>query len=153
MTLWVLTCRGFLQKYLSFLDNCCGVEYRYSAEEKKCYFHSMFIIKTVYFSLHMHLFWEANTFQRVEEKCELRGTANVQEQISKHIFSFWNLENITPIFPCSLISWRVYDHVTPLDQWRASENIWWITRVFIWTVHRGKTIGREWKFDRLHYQF
>ena len=33
--LWVLTCRGFLQKYLSFLDNCCVVEYRYSAEKKK----------------------------------------------------------------------------------------------------------------------
>ena len=36
-----------------------------------------------------HLFGEVNSFPRalLEENCELRGTDNVQGQISKHIFA------------------------------------------------------------------
>ena len=60
--------------------------------------------------------------------CELRGTDNVQEQISEHIFNakgrlfcllyfkYWG--NIVPSF-----SWGIFSHVARLDQSRASENI------------------------------
>ena len=87
-----------------------------------------------------------NSFPRVklEENCELRGTDNVQGQISVHIFEdkwrllcllsfeyfrtvarkFWNLGNITRIFPN--FGWGILCHVTCFDQSRASENIWWI---------------------------
>ena len=42
-----------------------------------------------YFVRGHHLFREANSFLRakVEENCELRGTDNVQGQISEHIFA------------------------------------------------------------------
>ena len=46
MTLCVLTCRGFLQKYLSFLASCCGVEYRYSAKNKaNCILYVSILLK------------------------------------------------------------------------------------------------------------
>ena len=72
---------------------------------------------------------------KLEENCELRGTENVQEQISDHIFAsnggycvyypsnlFRNtrsFENwvIFSIFPSS--SWGIFGHVTRLDQSRA----------------------------------
>ena len=42
-----------------------------------------------YFVRGHHLFREVNSFLRakVKENCELRGTDNVQGQISKHIFA------------------------------------------------------------------
>ena len=95
--------------------------------------------------VHRHyLFREANSFPRakLEENCELRGTDNVQGQISEHIFapnggycryypsnlfsyacSFenWGYSRISPSF-----GWGMFNHVTCLDQSRASEKIRWI---------------------------
>ena len=86
-----------------------------------------------------YLFREANSFPRakLEENCELRGTDNVQGQISEHIFapngdyrlyypsnlfrnarSFenWGISRIFPSF-----SWGIFGHVMRLDQLRASK--------------------------------
>ena len=88
-----------------------------------------------------YLFREANSFPRakLEEKCELRGTDNVQGQISEHIFAAklrllcllsigfknWgissNIGEYPRIFPS--FSWGISAYVTRLDQSRASENI------------------------------
>jgi len=77
-----------------------------------------------------YLFQEANSFPRakLEEKCELRGTDNVQAQISKHIFAAkLRLLCLLSIgFKNYSFSWGIFAHVTRLDQSRASENIWWI---------------------------
>ena len=79
-----------------------------------------------------YLFREANSFPRAKlgGNCELRGTDNVQGQISEHIFASnggycvycpSNLFRNPPGF-----SWGIFGHVTRLDQSRASEKIWWI---------------------------
>ena len=79
-----------------------------------------------------YLFREANSFPRAKlgRNCELRGTDNVQGQISEHIFASnggycvycpSNLFRNPPGF-----SWGIFGHVTRLDQSRASEKIWWI---------------------------
>ena len=88
------------------------------------------------------LFREANSFPRakLEETCELRGTDNVQGQISENIFAptggyclyypsnlFRNARNFlksgeySRIFPS--FSWGIFGHVTRLDQLRSSEKI------------------------------
>ena len=84
---------------------------------------------------------EANSFPRakLEENCELRGTDNVQGQISKHIFApnggyclhypsnlfrnarSFKIEEFSRTFPS--FSWGIFGHVTRLDQSRASEKI------------------------------
>ena len=88
-----------------------------------------------------YLFREANSFPRakLEENCELRGTDNVQGQISEHIFasngdyclyypsnlfrnarSFenWRIFSDIPHF-----SWVIFGHVTRLGQSRVSKKI------------------------------
>ena len=95
-----------------------------------------------------YLFREENIFPRakLEENCELRGTDNVQGQISKHIFapnrdyrvyypsnllrnarSFENWEINSRISPS--FSWGIFGHVTYLDQSRVSKKIWWIITI------------------------
>ena len=99
-----------------------------------------------------YLFREANSFPRAkfQENCELRGTDNVQGQISEHNFAP-NGDNCVYIFapnggyglyyPSNLLrnarnfqnwgifsdipsfSWGMFGHVTRLDQSRASEKI------------------------------
>ena len=92
-----------------------------------------------------YLFREPNSFPRakLEENCELRGTDNVQGQISEHIFAYyWRLLSLlsfksffathkvlkigeySRIFPS--FSWGIFGHVTCWDQSRAREKIWWI---------------------------
>ena len=96
-----------------------------------------------------YLFREANSFPRakLEENCELRGTDNVQGQISKHIFApnggyclyypsnlFRNTRNFQNwgIFSDILqFSCGIFGHVTRLDQSHVSEKIWWIINIFI----------------------
>ena len=88
-----------------------------------------------------YLFREANSFPRakLEENCELRGTDNVQGQISEHIFApngdycLYYPSNLFPtravlkigeysrIFPS--FSWGIFGHVTRLGQSRASKLI------------------------------
>ena len=87
-----------------------------------------------------YLFREANSFAReLEENCELRGTDNVQGQISEHIFAtnggyclyypsnrFRNARNFenweySRTFPS--FSWGIFGHVSCLDQSRVSEKI------------------------------
>ena len=85
------------------------------------------------------LFREANSFPRgkLEENCELRGTDNVQGQISEHIST--QMEAIVFIIlqiffaTCTVLkiggysrispsfSWGIFGQVTCLDQLRASE--------------------------------
>ena len=83
--------------------------------------------------VHGHnLFREVNSFPRakLEENCELRGTNNVQGQISEHIFtpnlfrtacSFenWGIFSDIPQF----LSWGIFGHVKRLGQSRVSEKI------------------------------
>jgi len=93
-----------------------------------------------------YLFREANSFPRakLEENCELRGTAldNVQGQISEQWFlqpnwgccvhypSVLKIGEYPRIFPS--FSWGIFAHVTHLDQSCASENIiWWIIILII----------------------
>ena len=91
-----------------------------------------------------YLFREANSFPRakLKENCELRGTDNVQGQISEHIFApngdyclyyplnlfatraVLKIGEYSRIF--SSFSWGIFGHVTRLDHSRASEKIWWI---------------------------
>ena len=77
-----------------------------------------------------YLFREANSFPRakVEENCELRGTDNVQGQISEHIF----VPNggYCLYYPSNLFrnardfqNWGIFGHVTRLGQSRASKKI------------------------------
>ena len=81
-----------------------------------------------------HLFREAKSFPRakLEENCELRGTDNVQGQIPEHIFAAklrllcllsigLKIGEYRRLFPS--FSWRIFAHVTRLDQSRASVNI------------------------------
>ena len=77
-----------------------------------------------------YLFREANSFPRrkLEENCELRGTNNVQGQISQHIFApngRYCLYYPSNLFrnALSFENWRIFGHVTRLDQSRASEKI------------------------------
>ena len=83
-----------------------------------------------------------------ERNCELRGTDNVQGQISEHIFA--PNRGYCPYYPSNFyakravlkigeyprifpgFSWRIFAHETRLDQSRASENIWWIIMTDIW---------------------
>ena len=62
--------------------------------------------------------------------CDLRGTDNVQGQISEHIFAAkFRLLCLLSIgfknwgISSDRYSWGIFVHVTRLDQWRASENI------------------------------
>ena len=72
-----------------------------------------------------YLFREANSYPRakLEENCELRGTDNVQGQISEHILA--PNEGYCVFYPRIFpsFSWGIFAHVTRLDQARASENI------------------------------
>ena len=81
-----------------------------------------------------YLFREASNFPRakLEENCELRGTDNIQGQISEHIFKAkWRLFCLLSFKYFShrifqSFSWGIFSHVTRLGQSRASENLWWI---------------------------
>ena len=89
-----------------------------------------------------YLFLEAHSFPRatLSENCELRGTDNVQGQISEHIFApnggyclyypsnlffatraIFKIGEYSRIFPT--FSWGIFGHVTYLDQSRASKKI------------------------------
>ena len=85
-----------------------------------------------------------------KRNCELRGTDNVQGQISKHIFKAkWRLLCLSSIkyfsqrvfgeyhwiFPS--FSWGIFSRVIRLNQSRVSETIWWIisTTVCIYVQH------------------
>ena len=93
-----------------------------------------------------YLFREVNSFPRakLEENCELRGTDNVQGQISEHIFApngdyclyypsnlfatrkvlkIGEYSRIFPSFSCG-----IFGHVTRLGQSRVSKKIWWIIK-------------------------
>ena len=71
----------------------------------------------------------------LEGNCELRGTDNVQGQISEHIFApnggyclyypsnLYATRAVLKIGEYPSFSWRIFAHVTRLDQSRASENI------------------------------
>ena len=90
-----------------------------------------------------YLFRVVNSFPRaqLEENCELRGTDNVQGQISEHIFApnggyclyypsnlLRNILGYSP-FPSFIArerKWGIFAHVTRFDQSRASGNICWI---------------------------
>ena len=81
------------------------------------------------------------------KNCELRETDNVQTEISEHIFApndgscvyypsnlFCNAlssENWGMFADIPQFQLEMFDHVTCLDQSRASENIWWIIRADI----------------------
>ena len=71
------------------------------------------------------MFREANSFPRakLEENCELRGTDNVQGQISEHIFAA--KLRLLCLLSIGFKNWGISSdaHVTRLDQSRASENI------------------------------
>ena len=77
-----------------------------------------------------------------EVNCELRGTDNLQGQISEHIFAaklrllcfplLLKIRKYPRIFP--RFSWGIkllFAHVTCLDQSLASENIWWTINMYI----------------------
>ena len=73
-----------------------------------------------------HLSREANSL--LEENCELRGTDDVQGQISAHIFA--PNGGYCLCYPSNLFrnarsfeNWGRFGHVTRLDQSRASEKI------------------------------
>ena len=88
-----------------------------------------------------YLFREANSFPRakLEENCELRGTDNVQGQLSEHIFApngdyclyypsnrFRNVRSFetgeySRIFHS--FSWEIFGHMTRLRQSRVSKKI------------------------------
>ena len=86
-------------------------------------------------------FREANSFPRVklEENSELRGTDMSMDKYPS-IFSQpnWGYCVYYPsvlktgeyprIFPS--FGWGIFAHVTRLNQWRATENIWWIINIF-----------------------
>ena len=66
---------------------------------------------------------------KLEENCELRGTDNVQGQISEHVFApnggyclYYPL-NLFSRNARSFENWGIFGHVTCLDQSRASEKI------------------------------
>ena len=70
-----------------------------------------------------YLFREANSFPRakLEENCELRGTDNVQGQISKHIFT--PIGDYCLYYPsnlfhnvCSFENWGIFNNYSP--KWR-----------------------------------
>ena len=77
-----------------------------------------------------YLFREANGFARakLEENYELRGTDNVQGQISEHIFApngdycLYYLSNFFR-YARSFENWGIFGHVTYLGQSRASKKI------------------------------
>ena len=85
-----------------------------------------------------YLLLEANSFPRpkLEENCELRGTDNVQGQISEHIFT--PNGNYCLCYPSNLFrnarsleNWGIFGHVTRLGQSRVSKKICWIIIVII----------------------
>ena len=96
--------------------------------------------KYAWIFVHRHyLFQEANSFPRakLEKNCELRGTDNVQGQISKHIFTpngGYCLNYPSNLFAASAVlklaifsdipsfSWGIFSHIS-LDQSRASKKI------------------------------
>ena len=70
-----------------------------------------------------YLFREANSFPRakLEENCELRGTDNVQGQISEHIFApngDYCLYYPSNLFrnACSFENWGIFNNYSP--KWR-----------------------------------
>ena len=93
-----------------------------------------------------YLFREENSFPRakLEETYELRGTDNVQGQMSEHIFApnggycllfillqiFFAKRAVLKIGEYSRIflsfSWGIFRHVKSLDQSRTSKKISWI---------------------------
>ena len=95
-----------------------------------------------------YLFREANSLPRakLEETYELRGTDNVQGQMSEHIFApnegyclrfiilqiFFatraalKIGEYSRIFPSFSFSWGIFGHVKSLDQSRESKKISWI---------------------------
>ena len=77
-----------------------------------------------------YLYRKANSFPRakLEENCELRGTDNVQGQISEHIFA--PNGDYCVYYPSNLFrnarsfeNWGIFGHVTPLGQSRVSKKI------------------------------
>ena len=115
--------------------------------------------KYAWIFVHRHyLFREANSFPRakLEENCELRGTDNVQGQISVHIFApnggyclyypilqiffvtraVLKIGEYSRIFPS--FSWGIFGHVASLDPSRASKKIWWIINIDYWPSVRSR---------------
>ena len=100
-----------------------------------------------------YLFREANSFPRakLEENCELRGTDNVQGQISEHMEAIVFI--ILQIFfaTCAVLkigeysrifssfSWGIFGHETRLDQSRASEKILCIIKPCIGNINTGRS--------------
>ena len=77
-----------------------------------------------------YLFRETNS--SLEENCELRGTDNVQGQISEQLLCLLSFKYFLQraigeyyrIFPS--FSWGIFSHVMRLDQSRANKNLWWL---------------------------
>ena len=85
-----------------------------------------------------YLFREANSFPRtkLEENCELRGTDNVQEQISEHIFA--PNGDYCLYYPSNLFrnarsfeNWGIFNNYSP--KWR-----WLVVDIYRATKRRGK---------------
>ena len=73
---------------------------------------------------HYYLFREANSFPRakLEEICELRGTDNVQGQISEHIFA--PNDDYCLYYPSNLFrnarsfeNWGIFNNYSPKWRW------------------------------------
>ena len=95
--------------------------------------------------------------QSSKENCELRGTDNVQGQISEHIFApngdYWlyypsnlfrmcavlKIGEYSRIFPS--FSWGIFGHMMRLGQSRVSKKIWWIINIY--TLYIQKSVGNE----------
>ena len=117
------------------------------------------------------------------ENCELRGTDNVQWQISEHIFApngsygvhhpsniffatctVLKIGEYSPTFLSFTWSWGIFGHVTCLDQLHTSKNIWWIImvnilteRIKMWWIWHLKTCCiqkfQAWHFVTCHFPF
>ena len=77
-----------------------------------------------------YLFREANSFPRakLEENCELRGTVNVQGQISEHIFA--PNGDYCPYYPSNLFrnarsfeNWGIFSRTSLDIEVRGSKNL------------------------------
>ena len=75
-----------------------------------------------------YLFREANSFPRakLEENCELRGTDNVQGQISEHIFA--PNGDYCLYYPSNLLrnarrfeNWGIFNNYSPKRRWLAMD--------------------------------
>ena len=89
-----------------------------------------------------YLFPKAHSLIFLSENCSFLGTDNVRGQIPELIFApneiivyrfSWQMEAIVFVIvqinfrnTRSFEHWRIFSHLTRLDQSRASESIWWI---------------------------